>query len=46
MLKEIIAFVISSLYVSTCSAVCVTQPLNVGEITRAENILIFKEIIQ
>jgi hypothetical protein len=36
MLKEIIAFVILSLYVSKCSAVCVTQPLIVGEITDAD----------
>ena len=36
MLNEIIAFVILSLYVSKCSAVCVTQPLIVGEITDAD----------
>jgi hypothetical protein len=36
MLKETIAFVILSLYVSACSAVCVTQPLIVGEITDAD----------
>jgi hypothetical protein len=35
MSKETIAFVILSIYVSTCSAVCVTQPLIVGEITDA-----------
>ena len=33
MLKEGIAFVILSIYASTCSAVCVTQPVAEGGIT-------------
>ena len=32
MLKETIAFVILSIYASTCSAVCITQPLTDGGI--------------